>query len=154
MWFETYKNKEQGIEIKCPSGWLIKEQDEDPFTVFFLTPLESSSDRYRENISLSVEQYKEAPLSLEQYSNRMIHQLETHIENFNLTKRNDANTLLNSPACSINFTGSQKNLQLKWMQIWAITKDNLYMITYTAETKKFNKYNTIVKTMIRSFRIL
>ncbi|MHA1300589.1 MAG: PsbP-related protein [Candidatus Helarchaeota archaeon] len=146
--FTHYKNKTFNIEIEYPSNWdVIKDG------MVFLSPLEEPTDDFRENINISVQKLP-SKMSLEEFSELNISELKKIITNFKIVEGPIETKLAGIKANQITFTAVQGKYLLKFMSICTIKNDNVYVITFTSEEDKYEKYLETVKKMIDSFKIL
>ena len=61
----TYTNSEKRYTIKYPSEWSKSEQNG---YVAFLSPADSASDTFRENVNVMVQDMSANPMTLDQYT--------------------------------------------------------------------------------------
>lgn len=153
MDFITYRNLERGVRIDYPSNWQIVEDLMGSIVAFF-TPLEDASDNYRENVNVVVQDLKDSPMTLEEYSEFSVNQLKEEINALKIIEPLSSATLSNFPAHKIVYNGVLEKIKLKYMQIWAIKSNIAYLVTYIAENNHFKDYINIIKQIVNSFEIL
>ncbi len=68
----------------------------------------------------------------------------SRINAINLGKQN-ANKLI--------FTAQEGNIKLTYLQVWTIKNNQVYVITYAAETDDYQKFVDTAEKMINSFEI-
>ncbi len=153
MRFLKYVNTSIGIRIKYPSNWEVKEA-EKIIRISFFSPLVGPSDRYKENLIITIPSYSEHSKSLKKYTKYTFNQLPLHIKKFKIIEPVLACKLANLPAKKLVFTGKLRRLKLQMMQIWTVKKDRAFVIMFTSEITKYNKFLEIINEMIESFEIL
>ena len=140
-----------GITINYPLDWEKKEAIMDAVVVF-LSPLENESDKFRENFSIIIKEYlKEQKLS-EEYIEFELEQLKETLIDFQLIKKTKIK-ISNISAYKIVYTGKKQEIDIQIMQYYALKNNGIYLLTYTAERDKFNKFLKVIKKMIKSFKI-
>ena len=146
--YVIYENTENGIELKHPETWTIREnwlslQPE----VTFIAPLENDTDDFQENVIVSIEELVK-PLSLNEYTEQAIAQIEV------------ANTII-EPVKETTFASKEgrriiyqeKNGNKKRLEVWTIKNQKAYIATYTAEADRFDKFINQVDRIIESLII-
>jgi serine/threonine-protein kinase len=147
----TYDNSAYGIRINYPSGWAKGEQLMGA-VVTFLSPKESATDIFQENLNVVVQDLSLHPMTLEEYTELSVGQLRRLITDLNIVD-SSATTLAGSPAHKVICTGRQGIYDLKWMVVWTIKNNKAYVITYTAEVGKYSDFLDTANEMISSFEI-
>lgn len=150
--FLTYESPTHGIRIKYPKDWTMQEGFMGTVVVF-LSPKADASDVFQENLSVGVEDLSGVSITLDEYTELTIDQIEQFITDFNVVESGKT-TLANNSAYKIVYTGSQAQYSIKWMQIWTIKGYKAYLITYTAETNNYSDFLEIVEAMISSFEFM
>ena len=140
-----------GITINYPFGWEKKEAVMDAVVVF-LSPLENEFDKFRENLSLIIKKYLLEQKLSGGYIEFEIEQLKETLQDFQLVKKTRIK-ISNIPAYKIVYTGKKQEINIKIMQYYALKNKRIYLLTYTAEKDKYNKFLKVIKKMIKSFKI-
>lgn len=154
--WKIYRNEKYRFEIHYPSNWTRQEQE--PFGtlalifVAFLSPQESASDMFLENINITVQDLSNQPMTLDEYTNLSINQMSQYITDFNIID-SSVTTLVGNPAHKIVYTGKEGQNNLKWMQIWTIKDNKAYVITYTAKIDTYSNFLGTIQQMINSFKL-
>ena len=60
----------------------------------------------------------------------------------------------NNPAHKVLYTNREGEDEHKTMQILSIKDDKIYLLTYSAEKRKYSNYLTTIEKMIDSFEIV
>ncbi|AFZ34054.1 serine/threonine protein kinase [Stanieria cyanosphaera PCC 7437] len=150
--FLTYSDPEYGIKINYPKDWSTEPRN-DFFTtgIIFTAPDQETQNNFQENISVMIEELS-TPLSLSEYTNQSIQEIKK-LSDPNLTSASVA-TLANGEARKVVYHGEEGRNKLQRMQIWTIRNNRVYIITYTAEAQKYQKFSPIVNKMLNSFVII
>lgn len=152
--FLNYNNSEHGIRIKYPSDWGFGEQVKND-VVLFLSPVESSSDIFRENLNILIETLSTdaQPKTLDEYTKLSIEEIKKYINDVNIID-SGSTTLDGNPAYKVVYTGKYLNYELKWMQVWTIKNNKAYILTYAAAVEGYTKYLDKINQMIGYFDIV
>jgi serine/threonine-protein kinase len=147
----TYKNKDYGIEINYPQNW-DKQTREDFFTsgIIFISPKESEQDSFQEEVSVFSENLA-SPLSLSEYTQESIKEIkklsDPHVSSPHGT------TLADWQASTVIYQGEENGYLVQRMQVWTVINNKAYIITYTAQPEKYDRFLPVVEQMIGSFAI-
>ncbi len=144
--FLTYENADYKIKIDYPSDWAKTEDTEA--VIAFLSPKSGSSDDFRENINLVMNDLSGQELTLDSYSQVVLEQLKYAFTDMEVLE-SGYTTLSKNPAYKVVYTKSN----LKVMQVWAIRNDISYILTYTAREDTYSNYLSSIQKMIDSFAI-
>jgi eukaryotic-like serine/threonine-protein kinase len=150
--FQTYDSSAYGIRIKYPSDWTKNEQVMGTVAAF-LSSQESASDIFQENLNVIVQDLSTQPMTLEEYTELSVGQVEQFITDANILD-SSATTLDGNSAHKVVYTGKQGQYNLKWMQIWTVKDNTAYVLSYTAEVNKYSDFLDTAQEMINSFEII
>lgn len=145
----TYEN--ENIKIEYPASW--KRENRNNFlnnSVVFVSPQETESDDFQERLAVIVEESPN-PLSLTQYSERAVEQIE-NLSNFILSPPRDT-VLGNSDGKYVIYQGTDRDQKVKRQEVWTVNYQDIYTVIYTAEPDKFDKFLPQVEKMIDSLEI-
>ena len=145
-------NIEHNISIKYPTNWekIVAELDT---IAAFLSPIEHKLDLFRENLTIMIKDVFISPENFKEYINFQIDQLKDAILDFQLIKKKKKK-LSNEPAYTVIYTGIRRDFNIKIMQNYIFKKNEIYLLTYTAEIDKYDLYFKIIKKMVKSFSFL
>ena len=172
--FLTYENPTFGIKLQYPVDWeKIEEADQyylegsnQHSIVSFLLPIENASDRFMENLTISVENLPRNT-TFNAYSDETIKKYNA--TTFDLIESN-ATTLAGNPAHKVIFEHregarvggggeegeeeeGQDDSNFKLIQIWTIKGDKVYQIAFQVDLKRYSEILSIVQKMIDTFEI-
>ena len=152
MKYRTYENPKYGFKIDYHPHWNIIERPN--ILMAFLSPLVGSEDQFRENLVISREALPNINMSLEQYMEMSINQLEKEFKNFRLIESGSAASLARGKALKLIYNATSGKFYLKIMQIFTLKDGYAYILTYTAENNHYEEFINEIKKMIKSFRPL
>ena len=155
----TYQNSSYGIRIQYPANWTKDQGGFDPNDditdiVEFSSPFVSTSDSEPETLGISIEQFTDENMNLDEYANSLITYYKETLTGFNLIE-SDTNTsiLAGKPAYKLVYTDVEDDTNYKTMEIGTIIGDKVYYIEYIAEAEKYSGYIPTIQMMINSFEI-
>jgi eukaryotic-like serine/threonine-protein kinase len=151
--FLTYENPTYRIRIQYPSDWEKLEFSQRNIVVIFRSPRENSSDTKLENLLIQVGNLPSQNIPLDEVVRANINKLKQSLIDFELIELNATTLSGNNPAHKVVYTNREGEDELKTMQVVSIKEDKIYLITYTAEASRYDRYLPIIQKMIDSFRI-
>ncbi len=148
---EQYNNAEFNLNINYPSDWEVQENFMGTVAIF-LSPQESPTDQFRENLNIVTQDLTQQPMTLDEYFETSIAQIKQLMTDFQQVSSEKVN-FLNEEAYSIIYTATQGSFKVKIMQYLYIKDNTAYVVTYSAEEENYNQYISIIEQMLNSFRI-
>lgn len=149
--FQTYADEAHGFTIGYPSEW-HRQEGVAGSQVAFLAPPEGTSDAFRENVNVVVQVLPEASLTLDLYTKLSLEQAPTIITGFRLLDQGST-TLSGAPAHEVHYRGKQGIFRLEWGQVWTVEDGKAYVLTYTAERKRYEADRATAEAMFETFRL-
>lgn len=147
--FLPYENFTLGIRMKYPADWL--KQDQFPGSmVLFSSPPEGPLDFFRENVLVLIEALPPGA-TLQEYVDTTIAQGKAVVPNLSVLSSH-AGSLSGEPALELLYTYSP-GPPLKCKMVCALRNDRSYLLTYTAEAGKYEKFLVVAQPMFDSFEI-
>jgi serine/threonine-protein kinase len=145
--YVAYENNHYGIKLDYPEKWSMQEEEDFLNPGFlFVSPLESDRDKFQEKVKVSVEELA-TPLSLNEYTEISL----TEIKKSNsLVQQPQDITLANREGRKVIYLDSEGN---KHLEMWTLKDGKVYLVNYTAEENKFDRFLRKVEKMIRSLQI-
>jgi len=150
--FLTYKNPTSRIRIQYPSDWEKLEFNQRNVVVIFRSPPENSSDTKLENLLIQVGNLPSQNIPLNEIASANINALNQSLIDFELIELNATTLSGNNPAHKVVYTNREGKDERKTMQVLSIKEDKVYLITYTAEASRYDRYLPTIQKMIDSFR--
>ncbi len=145
--------KGNDFQINYPEQWEVNQSGLMGSIFFIFSPLDDSTDKFRENINLVKQDLSGIKMSLDDFVILSEKQLKTIItdakiiQSKRITKNNNEHHL-------IILEGKQGFFHLKTMQYYWINDNKAYILTFTAEADKFDNYFPKAKKIMDSFKIL
>ena len=160
--FLTYNNPTYKIKMQYPPDWTVSTNTLQTYSgvVAFYSPLQSLTDVLPAELSLSITTYSKG-VSLDEYTKTTLAALDQ--QGIKVSESN-AFTLAGKPGHRIVFSPPppqppQNNNQgdpqvsISIMQAWTTIGSKVYLISYSAEESKFQKYLPTVERMLNSLQI-
>ena len=148
---KRYSNPNYHIEMKYPSSWTYRDNIPGAM-VGFASPREDAGDVFQENVIVLVQDMSSSPMSLENYTKLSENQA---VKMFPLGKivKSEPMTLSGLPGHKIIATHMQGQMVMKQMGAWTIIGSKAYLLTYSAEEEKFQKFLKDAESIFQSFEI-
>jgi hypothetical protein len=141
---------ESAFSIQYPDNWELNTDTIMGTSLILFSQQTSPDDKFRENINLIIQNLKGYNLNLNDYvtiSEEQINKMVTNgkiIESSRLFKNN-------SEFQKIIFTGNQGVFELKFVQYYFIKEEKAYVLTFTCEEIRYEKYKFISEKILASF---
>ena len=147
-----YENSSQGFRVNYPEVW-SKQNRDDFFAigVVFFSPLEDDSDKFKERVSVLVENLANN-MSLAQYTNQSIAEIK-RLSDPDVGDVQAINLGANE-ARQVVYRGEENGYPVQRMQTWSVQNNQAYVITYTAKPDSYDNYLPTVEKMIESFETI
>jgi serine/threonine-protein kinase len=156
--FLTYENYTYAIRIRYPSDWERLESSQRDsglnIVVIFRSPPENSSDTKLENFLIQVGNLPFQNIPLDEIVSANINELKQSLIDFELIELNATTLSGNNPAHKVVYTNREGEDEHKTMQILSTQEDKIYLLTYSAEKRKYSDYLPTIEKMIDSFEIV
>ncbi|MBD2683289.1 MULTISPECIES: serine/threonine-protein kinase [Nostoc] len=151
---ENYNNAVYGITIKYPENWEYTGTP-DRITgnvVKFISPKESETDAYLENVNLIIQDLPENRRELEQFTKFYLDEIQQSDPNTKILEQGKTQ-LTNRPAYQVTYTLEEEGVKIQRLQVWMVKHNKAYIMTYTADVAKYSKYLQTAQAMINSLEI-
>ncbi len=142
----TYTNAEKHYTIKYPSEWTKSEQKG---YVAFLSPLDSASDDFRENVNVMVQDLSANPVDLDQYTSITKSQIEGMEGSSIISIKDKMVGGLKGKEVNYNLKYNGRLLRLK--AYYTIKGKEAYLLTFTALPESYSRYELVGKDVMDSF---
>lgn len=134
--------------MDIPEGWKIKESCIEA-DCSFLAPQDNPTDTFLENINITVADAPSKNYPVTKYTDFSIGYLPSVIENFELVERKK----LPGNSEYIIYKGFKSGFNQTWKQYYHIKDSKMYIVTFTAETPRFEEYIGRIQENLDSFRV-
>ncbi len=119
-------------------------------SVMSLSPLENSSDQFRENVNVVVEKLRKE-MSLDDYMSQNLANLPRFITDFK--EIGSGNTRIGDvDAKWLAYTGRMGTSSLQFKQYFMVRDDRAYVITGTATEESYPHYENVFEQTTESFQ--
>lgn len=139
--FKPYK-------INYPSTWQIKsgcvEKD-----CMIMAPTDTllGIDRFTENIHFTYNALPSASYTADKYATFSIDYLPKVVKNFKVIERKK----LKSNVIRLTYAGEKNAYQQTWRQYYYVKSSKVYIVTFSAETQKYDYYQPFIESYLNSF---
>lgn len=145
-----YINSNYEFQIDYPVNW-ARQDIEDAVTdqvVTFVSQQQNASDDFQEKVTIRVEAYSGTlQESMNDFVQRALNSKAI------VVSKSDTNTLANRKGNKLIFTRNEDSGSFKYLQVWTLKNDKLYVITYTAEISHYDTFIDTAERMIASFKL-
>lgn len=131
-----------------PEGWKIKEGCMEA-DCSLLAPHDDYEDTFLENINIVVTQAPGKNYAVKKYADFSVGYLPTVIDDFEILERIE----LDNNGEYVIYKGFKSDFHQTWKQYYFIKDESLYIITFTAETSRFEEYISQIQINLDSFKI-
>jgi hypothetical protein len=152
---KSYENTNHGIRLQYPTDWTESTSGIPAYNgiIVFYSPLRNLTDVLPAEVTVSITSYSN-PISLDEYTKVTLAALEQQgikIDN------SAAHTLAGNPGYSITFSPSnqtsQSGLDFKMMQAWTVIDNKVYLLSFNADTSKFDAFLPTAQKIIDSLQV-
>jgi hypothetical protein len=145
---EPLKVDFKGYRMTVPEGWVIKTgclEEQCTFT----SPRDTVGgfDTYIESINLVVNKLSNAGYTVDKYADFSIGYLPKVVNNFKVIEKRK----LKANAYRVTYAGEKNNLLQTWRQYYYVKNGKVYIVTFSAETRKYDYYQPIIEPYLNSF---
>jgi hypothetical protein len=141
--FKPYK-------IDYPSSWKLK-----PGCVAnectILAPKDTIllPDTYLESINLTFNALPSASYTVDKYAQFSIDYLPKVVKNFKVVEKKK----LKPNVIRLTYTGEKNTFNQTWRQYYYVKSSKVYIVTFSAETPKYEHYKAIIEPFLNSFTV-
>lgn len=150
--FKLYDSKVDKFQIQYPATWKVMSIANGP-NVTFVSPRENEKDKFSESVNIFVKDLETNNASLENIEESSLIEKSRYLSKFELVERKNYE-ISNVPAKIIVYKARQGALKMKYMQALLIADNKLYCILFTGEEDCFDKFESIVKRIMFSFKAI
>lgn len=143
-----YANKEKGFSITFPKNWETKEGIAGA-VVASLSPRESDSDNFRENVNIVIEDLPKDLTSEEYYQAGIVNLRK--VPDFKEDQKGKI-TIDGKEAVWLIASHKSSNVSAKMIQYYVVKGKKAYVITGTALADSFGKYKPQFDQIAQSFK--
>jgi hypothetical protein len=136
--------------IQYPADWELIQSGQMGTTFILFSPLETSQDKFKDNVNLLIQDLSGHNLDLDKYAEISEGQIKTMITNSTLIESKRIKTGSEEYHRMI-YVGDQGMFHLKFEQFYWIKNEKAYVLTLTCEQDKFSDYKEVGEAILNSF---
>lgn len=144
------RHEGSNFSIRYPSSWDLNLERKMGETFILYSPIETSQDKFRENVNLYEENLISTNLSLDQYAQSSINQVRNFINNFILIESKKMKIGTNE-YYQLIYKGDQGVLKLIFTQYMWVKGNKTYILTFTSEQSKYPKFKELGESILKSY---
>ena len=149
--FKIFEDSLQRFIVSYPSNWeLITQNYQNQVINGFLAPVDSQNDTFRENLNIIVETYS-SPIQLDNYYQMNINQLKAFPDIQFLG--NYDGFVSEIPSKILIYSRLLNGKNLTFSQVFLVQGNKGYILTFTAESNKYQAYQPLFQQMMDRFRL-
>ncbi|MFT3823901.1 MAG: hypothetical protein QM731_08265 [Chitinophagaceae bacterium] len=144
-------NKKQ-YSIQYPSTWTVDSSRQLGADLLISAPIDSISDRFKENIKIIIQNIAGKNVDMDRFVSVSEQQIKTVLPDCNFI---ESSTVTEAPVTyhKMLFTCTQGQLPLEIEQFYFVTSEKAYVITFTAEQRRFSEYQPVAEKILQSFML-
>jgi hypothetical protein len=142
--------KFQNYTISYPANWELNQSGQMGTSFIIYSPLESDKDEFRDNINLLEQDLTGYHLDLKKFVELSEYQIKTMIKEGKLEESEEVQHCAGNYHKMV-YTGNQGPYQLKFIQYYRVIDQRAYILTFTCEKSKFDRYEVIASNILNSF---
>lgn len=147
--FKIFEDSAKKFSVSYPSNWeQIAQNYQNQIINGFLAPYDNQNDTFRENLNVIVETYQ-SPIQLDNYYQWNINQLKA-FPDIQILGNYDA-LVSGVPSKILIYSRSQSGKNLTFSQVFLVQGNTGYILTFTAESDKYQAYQPIFQQIMDRF---
>jgi hypothetical protein len=158
--FLVYDNPTHKLKLQYPPDWTASTNALPTYSgvVAFYSPLQNLQDILPAELSVSVTMYLQ-PVSLDDYTQTTLAALEqqgiqvSESNTFTVAGKPGHRVVFSPPEPRGQETQDAPQVSINIMQTWTTIGNKVYLLSYSAEDSKFQKYLPMVEQMLKSLQI-
>lgn len=143
---------ESNFVVHHPSSWELNQSGQQGTTFIALSPLESTDDKFRENVNLIVQDLSGHNLGLDEYTVISTDQILHMIPNSSILENKRMSSAGNEFQ-KVIYTGEPGTYKLKFEQYYFVVDKQAFVLTLTCEQDKFDQFKEVGERILNSFRL-
>jgi hypothetical protein len=143
---------EADYSIQYPDTFDLDQSGQMGLDFVLFSRQASEQDYFKENLNLFIEDLAGQNVSLDDYKQLSLLQIEQLISNFELIESSKI-TIANTEAIRFIYTGKQGDFDLKWEQIVFVENEKAYILSLTCEVDQFDTYAPVGEEIMKSFKV-
>lgn len=148
--WKTLAEKEYSIQY--PPAWELTQSGQMGTRFIILSPLESDTDAFRENVNLLIQDLTGYGLDLDKFTEISEGQIKTMINNSSIVESKRVKNK-STEYQRIIYTGDQGVYHLKFEQYYWVLNEKAHVLTFTSEQTRYDAFRETAEKIMNSFTI-
>jgi len=136
--------------LKYPSDWELNQSGQMGTSFILFSQLESDADKFRENINLVIQDLTGYNLNLDKYIDVTLGQIKSMISNPKISVNQRVRSG-NGEFHKLVYSGNQGVFNLTFEQYIWVYKNRAFVLTFTSEQEKFEKFKLEGERILNTF---
>jgi len=136
--------------IQYPSDWTLDESGSMGTSFFLFSPIESETDKFKENINLLIQNLAGQNLDLDKYTAISEEQIKTLMQGAEIVESKRIKTG-SDEYHKLIYSGYQEANHLQFEQYYRIIGDKAYILTFSSEKDKFASTAPLGEKIMNTF---
>ena len=141
----------ENYSIAYPEQWELNPSKQFGAEFMFFSPLSSEADKFRENVTLVVQELLDQDMNLDEFTELSIEQVKSFVTNANIIESKRIEEKGKIAHQSITYTGKQGVFELELKQHFWILNNTAYVLTFTMQKEDKNEHKEVGKKIMDSF---
>jgi hypothetical protein len=140
------------FRIQYPVAWEVDASKKLGAELFLFSPLEDKNDKFRENVNVLIQELEGQGVDIVKYkeiTDKQLIDLGTNAKVYESV----VDTSVSTPEYRVSYMMIQQGYRLRIISKCFIKDDKAYLVTFTAEFDKFDKYKAEAKKIIETFEL-
>lgn len=150
---DVQKYADKGFTITYPRHWKNDTSGKMGTACFIYAPADDSTDKFRENVNILIQDLKGMNIELEQYKEITEKQLSVYYPDSKIEESEIRGEGVER-SYTIRYSFSNQGLDLNILTICFINNEKAFLATLTVERKRYEKYKKIGEDCLSSFRLI
>lgn len=138
--------------LTYPGDWELNYTGQMGISMAAVAPKESPSDRFRENVTLMIQEMKDDKTTLEAFVNQISEGTRSMIINSELVENKEAKGSAGTYR-EIQYTGDQGGYELIYTQRFYLHKGKAFIFSFTAERSNYEKHKAMGFAILNSLQL-
>jgi hypothetical protein len=147
----TYVSHAYGYTLTYPVAWAVREENGGA-TVTFTTPAESSSDTFRDNLRVVVQDLTASPMDLDTFVTSQLAIRKQGLANYNLIYESPLK-IGTYNARKMAYTATLGSGRMQWVEIYTIRGLTAYSLSFTSEESHYRIFVEDLDKTLNSFTL-
>jgi eukaryotic-like serine/threonine-protein kinase len=147
--FAAYNDTAYHFAIKYPKKWEKTVAPQPGVAVIFVSPKERPSDKFRENVTVTIEDVPAELATLKSFSNKILEQMTAVFGNVKVAESKPIEFGGRRGHQALFVAGKPDNMSI--LTVWTMKGAKAYIFMYIAVGNQYEAHRPYVMDMIKSF---